>query len=408
MLFRRNAIADTLRKNFVSLESSLYPMRKISQFGLLLPWCSSTSNDGNRFLRAIRWICILINLSTTFFFAAFHSTQLIMAIDKDGTFHDLIPYLIWGIPVILAFLTQLEYLVHRNRYIAFFDDWKSLLEQNLLIMSETRPSNIRMTILFVYLSHAVILLWAVGDTIWLFFISDPKIPSAGLLLIDFPLLQNLFPDMMTLLPIFIVALSFALMSFAFVMDDIVPTFVYYHAAKAVDAMRNEIQRIYGQPTVKEEEIQRVTSIYNVLCRLVSRADDLFGRLIVLNHGVSFFLICAQLYTLFQYKAQMSHGELASIPVLTAIYVYRMTWTMMLTAQLHRSAGHLREDVASIVLDSGTGTCWQNGGLLNLFLSRLDHHLLAARPLGIYELTPSTMLSVSSLIVTYTIILHQSR
>ena len=425
-LFSRNVVNE-LKKKPTSLQMSLSPLWRITQFGLLLPWCQADPADDKAFSRRIsKSICTVSsigNLFVTFVFSTFHCTQLVLIIGENGTFHDAIPYLIWGMPMVGAFFTQLSYLVYRNRYLAFFDDWNCQLERKF----SSSTSKIQSTVFLIYLGYFCIGVWVIFDTIWLLCTSQAnssngtKSSSAGLLILDFPLLQNLFPDVSNFLPGFLIVLSFLLLSFSFILNDIVPSFVYYHAAETARNIKEEIKRLCPGNTAalilaKDEDIQRVLSLYGVAGRLVSRADDLFGPLTVLNQGLTFFLVCAELFATLQYRDQMNFGELASFPVMIAVHLYRMLWTIIMTSQLHRSSGELRETVADIVFQEGDGNCfWPNhdgqhrqSRLLCLFLYRLDHHPLVARPLGIYKITASTLLSVSSLIITYTIMLYQSK
>ena len=70
-----------------------------------------------------------------------------------------------------------------------------------------------------------------------------------------------------------------------VVADFVPAFVYYHAAKSIEAIEREIrfQVMIDDGLVRLNKIKLIWNRFEEWRRLIRRADNIFGPIIILNH-----------------------------------------------------------------------------------------------------------------------------
>ena len=127
---------------------------------------------------------------------------------------------------------------------------------------------------------------------------------------------------------------------------------------------------------------------------------------VVNHGMTFFMICASFFSLFG-KVWIADNTVMQIVIFSAILI-RITMSLWLTIRLHRSSDPL---LSAILRKFNLSNHWtrMNGrerDLLRSLLRRLENNHLTAIPSGLYQITPPRFLTLLSLIITYTLILLQ--
>lgn len=395
-------------KRSISLESSLSPLWKISNVGLLLQWCRS-SEEQNRVLKTIRYMAVSITVSLTVLYATFVTVQLVWAVDQASTFYDVLPNLTWGVPAYIVLITQADYFIRRNEYLSFFNLWKCRLESQMS-SSSVPKTNLKLACIIIYTGYFVSFLGLMLNFAWIIFFAHEAKVEKPILLLDYPILVKTFsvPALF-----FFTVLAFCIpVCFFFTMGDVVPSFVYHHAAGIAQMLESDIQRLSSSTSSSsnEVEIQRIWTLYDALCHLVSKADRLFGSLMVLHQGVSFVTICALLFNLLSNKDQLrDEGVFGIFLVITFVFSFRLLWTITMTSQLYCSSDRLRAAVASLLSHRWIcGLSESQRSLVQNFLSRLEHDHLAAYPWSLYKITPSILLTMLSLVATYTIILVQSR
>lgn len=417
-MLQRNSVSleqdSPIVKRPISLESSLSPLWKISNFGLLLPWCHSSEDDSiqheNRLVKTIRYLTVSITVLISLLYTTFITVQLVWAVEKAKTFYDVLPNLMWGIPVYIVLITQADYFIRRNEYLSFFNLWKSRLEsQRSLSVPKT---NLKRACIIIYTGHFITFLGLMFNFTWIiFFVHEARVEKP-ILLLDYPVLVEIFSAPVLFL---FTVLAFCIpVCFFFTMGDVVPSFVYHHAAGITQILESDIQCLSASALLShketELEIQRIWTLYDTLCHLVSKADRLFGSLVVLHQGVSFVSICALLFNLLSNKDQLREEGVFGIFLLVIfIFSFRLLWTITMTAQLYCSSDRLRAAVASLLSHRWiSGLSEPQRSLVQHFLVRLEHDHLAAYPWSLYKIKPSILMTMLSLVATYTIILLQSR
>ncbi len=140
---------------------------------------------------------------------------------------------------------------------------------------------------------------------------------------------------------------------------------------------------------------------------VGRANSLFGVVLFLNHGMRLLVICIMLYSVL-YLLQSSPVTAGIYLINFCIHLYELVTSTLLTAQLFRASDHLHSHLAVLLTCYWDSIPNEKRKLLVHFNGRLQTDPLAATPLGLYNVTPSLLLTVASLAVTYVTILLQSK
>lgn len=214
-------------------------------------------------------------------------------------------------------------------------------------------------------------------------------------------------------------------SFFTALADIIPIFIYYHAAIAVDLLSQQWSSIRAlilkrememknqssmenqqyAATVFEQETRQISRIYDSIVHLVTRADHLFGHIVIFSNGLSIYAICCFVPRLLKAPLNDEHPYL---PYTFAVFTLRLIWPIFMSSKLYTSAGRLRAAVLSFqsCVDLSYVSPLEKEAVTYL-LNQLQDHKLAASPMGLYSITPSVLLHILSITVTYIIILIQA-
>lgn len=186
-----------------------------------------------------------------------------------------------------------------------------------------------------------------------------------------------------------------LVSIFFPLIDIVPSFVYYRAGVAVQVLVDRWES--NQFERDSEKVQRIASLYDSIGNLVTRADYIFGLLIVLNHGFTFLFICILTSSLL--KPMMSHKNM--LLGYLVFFLVRLVWPIVFQSSLHSSSERLKAIVLSSSLQSSSKmgknhhnnmpstTAIANADeSVKTFLFFLVNRTLTACPCGLYNIIPT--------------------
>ncbi len=393
---------------YYSLERSLTPVWKVTYYGgMLLDWCQSIRRG--RLSTILR--CFVITLALTIFFYHLASSvlQLIWAISSPGKkFRDLI-HIISRIslqPIII--LTWLLFLIRRRQYLNFFRDWAK--QEQVSIDYTVDFCSIRRTFLKVY---AVL---CVASFCFLFFsihlmISVDLSRFQDVLIFNFPDLLN-FTWFTVAFRVGFLLWSLFIVTFIIV-ADLVPAFVYYHAAKNIEAIEKEVRLL-----LMNDRFERLTRIkliwfrFEEWRRLIRRADQLFGAIIILNHGTSFFLICCDVCSVLNYVKIQVGNDNGSIEnqegfgqiLFILANILRLAFSIFMMAKIRDSLSTTLIHIFNFQYHSAGK---EERHMMKSFINRLQFGGLVASPAGFYSITPSILLTMLSLIVTYSVIMLQT-
>lgn len=230
-----------------------------------------------------------------------------------------------------------------------------------------------------------------------------------------------------------------------VLGDLVPSFTYYHAALAVNCLEKNMVKFCSKH-VSNDRVLFVNSLaykqlsnqnlnyckalpktspyeldgyvhliwkkYDNIDRMVNRANSLFGPFWVCSQGVILFMITALLYSVFYYlnDALKMRSMDQILPYLLNFIglTFRLISSTLISSHLHQRTIQFRGTLNRLLNQHWFRLGKPDRELLRSFLSRLSTDHLVASPLDLYNITPSILLSVLGLVVSYVIVLLQSK
>ena len=93
--------------------------------------------------------------------------------------------------------------------------------------------------------------------------------------------------------------------------------------------------------------------------------------------------------------------------LLAFFLIRFLVSVLLISAVDKSASQLRSTLAYTQTQLDDTLEKHERRIINNFLSRVTSDHVVASPLGLYTITPSLLLKMSSLIASYTVVLLQA-
>lgn len=388
--------------NNLSLRETLRPLWTITYyFGIQLDWCVSDSSE-KRSIFFIRCLSVIIISSFNIIMILFEFCQLIIGIMKMTTVHDIIPTLIWFIPLTLSVTCQIKYLVGRHELLSFFESWHNLEKEIDLRYKHrnitAKPINkIRKAIVCYYVIMWVALLSGLSYIIIQF-------PESPFLLSNYQWLNNFLGlSFIRFIHLSDLVLHFILIS----LSDVVPAIIFYHASLAIRVLAEEVEVCVTGKILFSARLRQIWLSYGVTSKLVERANIWYGPLILFDHGIKFFLTSTMFYlTLYNFQNDTFKAEVYFIKLI--IGSINITICNLLASRLHCASTNLKMKLHCIINQYWDSMDKQDRDTLTAFLNQVQHEELAACPLNLYKVTPSILLTFLSLTTSYVIVLIQSK
>ena len=209
------------------------------------------------------------------------------------------------------------------------------------------------------------------------------------------------------------------------LGEVVPTLFFYHVGCVVENIQSELEDIFfsskmssndydipidnavnSKPQVRLKNVntfRRVWKKYETVHGFVNRANQLLGASIFCIDISAFLLISLGIYTVLQDKpiaVKLIYFLSRLIEVLQFAFMNR------LMSHPSSAQDELKTSLAALLSQKWQLLCEDDRSLLVAFHSRLDSVKLAASPFKLYNVKPSNVLSMLSLIFTYVIVLIQ--
>ncbi len=423
-------------KSNISLDEILRPLWELTHYcGILFDWCRPICKDNHRFYKIARYITLLFLL----FFAiiAFEMVQLVRGIESAPNIHVMILNILWSVPPLVGFIVQEQFLRYRREFLRFFKDWRALEIEIVQLNPDCVMCQSRGMHLMMYAIHAVMTiagLIALGLHIFNnseapYFISTYQIVR-----------ETIPPTLICLIHVTPVAFTFIFLIIA----DLVPSFTYYHAALAVNCLEKNMVKFCSKhvsnnrvlslkslankqlssqdldyrktlPELSPYELDGYVHLiwkkYDNIDRMVNRANSLFGTFWVCSQGVLIFMITALLYSVFYYLddalKMQSIDQILPYLLNFVEFTFRLISGTLISSYLHQRTIQFRGTLNRLLNQHWYQLRKPDRELLRSFLSRLSTNHLVASPLDLYNITPSILLRVLGLVVSYVIVLLQS-
>ena len=220
----------------LSLRNTLRPQWTITNYcGILLDWCVPSTNE-KPLIYLVRSVSCIFFFLFHFLMLIFQFFQLMICIMKMKTVHDIIPNLIWlsGLPLSIA--TQLRYLLGRRKVLEFFDAWADL-EKKINIEKNCKDAGPCIKRARYIIATIYTLLWA-GIIIGIGYVVVEYSHSPYLMSSQKMFKDSLGIPLITFLHLFDLSLHFIVIS----LSDVVPAFVFYHAAWGIRTLAEELDQ----------------------------------------------------------------------------------------------------------------------------------------------------------------------
>ncbi len=306
----------------------------------------------------------------------------------------------------LALLTQIIFLLRRSALLAFFADWRRQLADIDDRKSMKGLEKKIYLIYCIYFGYTFLNFGALSVTV---LYNQPDMDNWAS--------KKAYGQYARPVEFFLLGSSLIVNIFSIIID-IVPTFVYYQAGLAIKVLVDRWESIL---LLKDpSKVQRIVSIFNTIANLVTRADYLFGPIIVLNHGIMFFFICTYTSSILKPPLPKEPESIGIQNFLICNLIFllaRLIWSIVFKFKLYGSSERLKAVVLSSYSESSSTTAeYQKSSSSHLsgdksvkkFAFLLSSKFVVACPCGLYYITPSIFLTMLSLLATYTIILFQSQ
>lgn len=391
----------------LNLGKSLCPLWKLTYYsGLTFDWSSRRIQaNQNKLLSFIRSIFVFMALILYFFIVSLSVAQIFQSsIDPGNKFYGIVFDIIFFGEKPMILFVWFYFLVYRTNIKAFLSDWCRMEEEYIKGIDSAR---IKRTCTIVYVLYYTYGLLQLCFVVFAAF-TAPDIREDALsnyylknLLLSTPYM--IFARAHMCFGSVVHTVFYSLM-------DIVPTLVYYHASKFVEALTWEVRELHNGGSSSSnvsKNVYNLSSRLETLIVMLRRADQLFGGIVILSQGTLFFLICCTVYSLFVLPSVNDMGILPKILECLILYPPRLLFTVSFMCKLHGSSDDLISEVAHFAHKREYIADKEERRIVGAFLSRLKQAKLSAHPARFYKMKPSVLLTLLSLIVTYTIILMQT-
>ena len=368
---------------------------------MLFDWCRPI-NSKTWINYILHYLVMTIVFIILLLLTIFYTTQLTIDFVHMTIVHEIIPNVMWLMAFSFALYINIFYNWKRNELLSFFKRWDQLenrLSKNVSLVS--KPKRIS---LFMFTSYAVM---TCGTMVGVWNKMNSK-PNDSTLLSHYELLRDVFTIPLILSFHFIgILIKWILFSLC----DLVPGMIFYCAGKALHSIEQELidhfhssipSKVVSQFRI---HLRRTWFKYESVLDLVGEVNRIFGAMMFFDHGIKFFLICTLTFTSLSGFKEPNLDTMASASA-ALTFIFRLVACLLLASQLNKSSRELKATASLLLSRNYHQLRKEERDDFVLFLGRLHSHPLAARPLGLYCIETSILLTVLGLTISYVIVLVQ--
>ena len=421
-------LKSTTISNYMTLEETLRPLWKLVNIllksrsglknyyimifqvyytGLMLDWCSPKSMG--RISRILHSISIPFFLLLLIFNAIYQAIQLFLEIVKTNNHAtNYIPNVTWFCTSPLTFFICVHFIRKREEMWAFFTDWRRMEDQFMLSCHLDCSKVRKMKFYIIFFTCVLYFINWIGIG-WLVLYR----PDESYLISYYKVIpQSISKPLVTAYHVITVVISLIY----FTHSDMVPGFIFHHAGLVLRALEINIEKTFTEWNFQVKMLQGSSQFqrrmeetcirYEIISELVKRANSIFGVLMIGNHGTVLFMICTFIYsTLYQIKL----SGIDAMVYFSGFFMFSLPLIVghLLAAYLYSSALQLRSTLSSLMSRHSVQLTKKDLAVASTFLVRLQEDQLAACPLGLYNVTASNLLTFTSLVISYVIVLLQA-
>ena len=395
----------------VLLDDSLRPYWMLLRFNGLLPdWCGQ--EHCNWFFSSVRFIVtfVAVSLVSTNFLSC-----ISLLISSSNLFENGLTTLYMACLMSYGLQFMYRYMRYGDEFLQFYSDWREIETNVLYDTSVVKKKRIN-KLLHIYFFGK---LFTFPLVVYLVCLRQP-----------FPSFSFIFDpsssNSMTIhLCAFITAITVYFCRIYMILGEVVPTLFFYHVGCVVEDIQSELQENFFSREIASNgsvialhngfnsnsrvqlrnvnTFRRVWKKYETVHSFVKRANQLLGASIFCIDTSAFLLIGLSFYYLLQ-DMPIVEKLVTSVTRLTEALQFVLMNRLM--SHLTSAQEELKTSLATLLSQKWALLCEDDRSLLVAFHTRLASVKLAASPLNLYNVKPSNILSMVSLIVTYVIVIIQ--
>ena len=420
MKIDRSTEVKPVAEERVLMDESFRPLWMFIRYNGILPDFLDHENV-NRLFFIARFLVTSFIAGTILIYTAFELFELVVEIPKTNDKTKTVFVLLYFLFGLFGLICLHQCVLYQKEFVQFFKDWKNFEIQSLEYFHGIKN---RKRIKVLYFVYAMILakILLIG---FFWNLMQPNIPA---FLSHSSFLRNKLG-----IPLLIfITVIFAYFSHVFsFLGEITPTVFYYHAGCIIEDLDRGLKHISEEVYFKSLDLKQsdtsfdatliisnlnlqfqtvrpfrnVWEKYETIFDWVQRANKLFAILILSGYSAVFIFSATSIYMALKnltesYMLALGFFSLFICSCLRTLFMNR------LMSHLVISCGKLKSTVAELLSRKWTLLSEEDRLLLASFRSRLDTEVLAASPFDLYSVNPSNLLTMLSLIVTYTIVLLQ--
>ena len=302
--------------------------------------------------------------------------------------------IIFFIPIVFS----LQLYRRHEKLIEFFQEWKRV-EASFDHCSNRRRTEFLANLLRSCLIASVIL----SPIIYFWSVTEPNVP---VFFASVEVLREIFG--LHFLSFYFVACNF-FSGMTLLLSDMIPAFIFYQAGCMIENLKLELDDCLANFTnsilpANENPYRFIWKKYESIEKLVDRANQLFGVIMLVSQFCYICLACLSIYSLTEESTYIFFLLNCFILIMNAIL--RTLGCNWLYSHLPLSCGELKKSVSVLLSEKWYLMSQDHQNYLSCFFNRLDGGELVARPLNLFSIDPSNVLSLLTFQISYTIVLLQ--
>jgi len=390
---RRNASSEILAspRQRLSLDRKLYLIWRWMKYTGLTPDLLLISVEQRHLIGSVRYLFTVFILLLSLAYGIFELIQLAIEIWSVKKMVETVPNFLHSTYIIVSLVCQCLIWFRRHHIVQLFNDWKQ-------VEMESKFTSLAIIKRAVFGQNIFCLVFSVIAPL-VVFIRNFLEPHSSLFLSHYSIVRETFNLLLVCAVHSIVA---GYVTFMLSINILFPMMFFYHMAAIVGNLAEE----WDARLRNEEYLRVVWQKYERILHLTERANKSFGPVLVVLHIYFVFEICLMVFfTIEEFQALKStrFNSLATAIALKLCLAF-LNWTF---SQLYLSTNTLQKTVADELSQKWHQLDQSNRHLYVSFLMRLGKGDMSVRPLNLFTVSPSNLLSVSAIIMNYTVVLAQS-
>ena len=350
-------------------------------------------------IRCISTMLILFLVLNDF---VFKLTQLLIEIPHSKSIADISINVVMFTASFMSVMFYQQFYTKQKQLVRFFKDWNELemLFNRCCNRNRTKWITKVVSVICSILLFSSVLFMSLWNLI---------APNESIFFSHFHVLQDIF-GLYFLAVVFSISFHYLMVSMLF--GQFIPAFFFYQAGCMIENLKGELKNcfitVHNQHLVhlrNENPVRLIWEKYESIYHLVNRANHLFGVTMITNQFCLVCLTCTHIYliiNLYEYSPTFY-----VYPIRVIFFVALTVWFNWLVSYLYLSCGELKTAIASLLSEKWQIIIQDHRDLLIFFYNRVDKEDLAACPLNLYRIDPTSLMSILTLHVSYVIVLLQA-